>query len=156
MAKSNCRKGFVEVPQMTLNALKGLLFGKEGVDLTSIIKDIAPDENDTDLTAINVGLVYNGLTPEIDKTTRFEQNYDSIVKYEFAGFSMIMGVVKVKRFERNYNHYGSDFGWRDWRECDGICCYDVSQWLEWGTDEKAVMQAIEKKYPKPQPQELAE
>lgn len=151
MAKSNCRKGFVEVPQMTLNALKGLLFGAEGVDLSSIIKDIAPDENNTELTAINVGLVYKGLVPEIDKATRFEKNYDSIVKYEFTGFSLIMGVVKVKRSVRNYNHYGSDYKWEEWRENDDICCYGFDQWLEWSTDEKAIMMDIEEKFPKSTP-----
>jgi hypothetical protein len=156
--KTNCRKGFVEVPQMTLNALKGLLFGKEGVDLSSIIKDLAPDENNTELTEINVGLVYKGLTPKVDENPRYEFSYDSLVKFEYVGISLIMGIVKVRRYERDYNHYGNDYSWKeDWRcVSEGVECYGFDQWLEMNTDEKVAMKAIEDKFPKPQPQEPAE
>lgn len=152
MAKSNCRKGFVEVPQMTLNALKGLLFGKEGVDLTSIIKDLAPDENNTELTAINVGLVYNNLVPKVDERPRYEANYDTLNKYEFVGISLIMGVVKVKMSRKDYNHYGEKYSWaEEWRSEDGVQCYGFDQWLEMNTSESECIKAIENKFPKPEP-----
>lgn len=139
---------------MTLNALKGLLFGKEGVDLSSIIKDLAPDENNTELTEINVGLVYKGLTPKVDENPRYEVNYDTLNKYEFVGISLIMGVVKVKMSRRNYNHYGEKYGWEEeWHTEDGVQCYGFDQWLEMNTDEKVATKAIEDKFNKPKPQE---
>lgn len=151
MAKSNCKKGFVEVPRMTLNALKGLLFTNEnGVDLSTIINDLKPNPDD-ELTAINVGLVYNGLTPEIDKATRFVPNYDELIKYEFVGISLILGVVKVKVSTRRFDNYNK-YEWGEWKTENVVNAYGYDQWLEWNTDENAVMKTVEEKFPKPTPQ----
>lgn len=86
------KKGFVQIPEPTLKALKGLLFSKDGdVDLSPIVNDFAFPGNE-DLTAINVGLVYKGLTPKIDERPRIICGETC----EFVGFSLIMGMVKAK------------------------------------------------------------
>lgn len=38
------KKGFVEVPATTLNALKNMLFSADGVDLSAIVNDLAASE----------------------------------------------------------------------------------------------------------------
>ena len=154
MAKNNCRKGFVEVPQMTLNALKGLLFTNEGgVDLSSIINDLKPNEND-ELTAINVGLVYRGLTPEIDKSTRYYRDYMTLVKWEFVGVSLILGGVKVKRFTKWFDQKTQKVD-EEWREDEGVQFYGFDQWLEKSTNEGEIIEELKEKFPAPKPQESA-
>lgn len=153
MARNNCRKGFVEIPQMTLNALKGLLFGKEGVDLSAIINDLKPYESD-ELTAINVGLVYNGLTPEIDKSTRYHRDYMTLVKWEFVGISLILGVVKVKRFTKWFDQKTQKLD-DEWREDEGVQCYGFDQWLENSIKESDIISELKEKFPAPKPQEPA-
>ena len=150
MAKNNCRKGFVEVPQMTLNALKGLLFGNEGVDLSSIINDLKPNEDD-ELTAINVGLVYRGLTPEIDKSTRYYRDYMTLVKWEFVGVSLILGVVKVKRFTKWFDQKTQKLD-DAWREDEGVQVYGFDQWLEKSTNESEIIAELKEKFPAPNPE----
>ena len=153
MAKNNCRKGFVEVPQMTLNALKSLLFGNEGVDLSSIINDLKPNEND-ELTAINVGLVYKGLTPEVDKSTRYYRDYMTLVKWEFVGVSLILGVVKVKRFTKWFDQKTQKLD-DEWKEDDRIQVYGFDQWLENSTKEDDIISELKERFPAPKPQESA-
>ena len=86
------KKGFVQIPEPTLKALKRLLFSKDGgIDLSPIVNDFAFPGNE-DLTSINVGLVYKGLTPKIDERPRIFS--DEV--HEFVGFSLIMGMVKAK------------------------------------------------------------
>ena len=88
----------VTIPASTLNALKGLLFNsEEGVDLNSIIKDLAVGNTNEDLVAINVGLVFKGLTPEIDTTVRYSKDYKELVQYTFVSYSMIRDLVTYER-----------------------------------------------------------
>lgn len=88
----------VTIPASTLNALKGLLFNsEEGVDLNPIIKDLAVGGTNEDLVAINVGLVFKGLTPEIDTTVRYAKDYRELVQYTFVSYSMIRDLVTYER-----------------------------------------------------------
>ena len=88
----------VTIPASTLNALKGLLFNSEdGVDLNPIIKDLAVGNANEDLIAINVGLVFKGLTPEIDTTIRYSKDYKELVQYTFVSYSMIRDLVTFER-----------------------------------------------------------
>lgn len=88
----------VTIPASTLNALKGLLFNsKDGVDLNPIIKDLAVGNTNEDLVAINVGLVFKGLTPEIDTTVRYSKDYRELVQYTFVSYSMIRDLVTFER-----------------------------------------------------------
>lgn len=146
MAKNNCRKGFVEIPQMTLNALKGLLFNSEnGVDLSAIINDLRPNPQD-ELTAINVGLVYKGLTPKIDETTRYKKDWKRLYRYEYMGLSLILGIVKVKVACSYFNESNNTFG--AWEEDDDIQMESLDEWLEMSTDIQTIKFEIIKHYGK--------
>lgn len=100
------KKGFVQIPEPTLKALKGLLYNsKDGVDLSPITKDISFPGNE-DITAINVGLVYKGLTPEIDTCPHIFAGE----VLEFVGFSLIMGMVKTKNSKGEF----VGFSYEEW------------------------------------------
>lgn len=93
----------VTIPAITFKALKGLLFSKTaGVDLNGIVEDLGGD----DLTAINVALAYNGMTPEIDKTDRYVYDWQNkYYKYVFKGYSLILDTVRTDRY--SYRHDGT-------------------------------------------------
>lgn len=93
------RKGFVEVPQTTLNALKNMLFSNnEGVDLSNIISDLTPNAENKDLTAINVALTHRGVRVNIDERPHYAHDYrNRFCQYDFCGYSLILGVVKCVR-----------------------------------------------------------
>ena len=65
------QNGMVEISAMTLNALKQLLFSEDGVNLTNIVKDLAAGGKNEDLSAINVGLTFKGIKPEMDMSPRW-------------------------------------------------------------------------------------
>ena len=124
---------FVNVPSTTLNALRNLLFTSEngGVDLSSIIKDLTIGDTNEDILAINVGLTFKGLKPEVDNAPRYGRDYRSLIRYDFVNFSMIMGQVTAKRVkiaewsdEKNdlvpceKDNYLTTFGVEDWLNKD--------------------------------------
>lgn len=125
--------GIVEIPAITLNALKGLLFTEgDGVDLSGIIDDIGGD----DLTAINVALAFKKQVPEIDRRLRYAISYSKeyYTVYEFQRFSLIRGVVEVMRqsiyFDNRREPQPEEFG------------MSLSEWYELST-EKPVKPAQE-------------
>ncbi len=86
----------VEIPAITLNALKGLLFNSDnGVDLSGIINDLGGD----DLTAIHVALAFKKQVPEIDRKLRYSLSYskDYYTVYEYQNSSFIRGTVDVMK-----------------------------------------------------------
>ena len=89
----------INVPVSTLNAIKNLLFSEKegGVDLSSIVSDLTVGDENRDLVAINVGLTFKGIRPEVDSTTRYARDYQSLVEYTFVSYSMIRDVVTCTR-----------------------------------------------------------
>lgn len=89
----------ISVPVSTLNAIKNLLFSEKegGVDLSSIVEDLTTGNENRDLIAINVGLTFKGIKPEIDSTTRYSRDYQNLVEYTFVSYSMIRDVVTCTR-----------------------------------------------------------
>ena len=89
----------VNVPTSTLNAIKSLLFSEKegGVDLSPIVADLAVGDTCEDLIAINVGLTFKGIRPNIDTTTRYVRDYQSLVEYTFVGYSMIRDIVTYQK-----------------------------------------------------------
>jgi hypothetical protein len=134
------KKGMVEIPELTLKALKGLLFSNEGVDLSAIVEDLS--HGNEDLTAINVGLTYKGLKPKIDETTRFYADYRSLVKYDFISYSLILGVVNVKRTTSSlpYSKDDSEFTAEDFGEWtnESFIAVGYSEWLEMSTNKDEI------------------
>lgn len=95
-------KNSVQMPLATLKAIKEVLFSKTGgIDLTSIINDLSsglPCEDE--LNAINVALVYNGYTPEIEKNPRYEYCYDGFYcEYKMLKHSLILNTVSVEKIQ---------------------------------------------------------
>lgn len=98
----------VSIPVPTLNALKQILFtsdSENGVDLSPIIEDLGGD----DLTAINVGLVFKGIKPNIETQSRYESNYGKkYYRYDFESYSLINDIVFCKRTALKYNPENGD------------------------------------------------
>ena len=94
------RKGFVEIPQTTLNALKNVLFtqNEDGIDLSNIINDLTLDAEQRDLTAINVALTYKGVNVSIDERPRFAYEWkNQFIRYDYTGYSLLLDIVKVRK-----------------------------------------------------------
>lgn len=139
----NTKKGFVQMPTQTLNALKNMLYANEGgVDLSNIINDLVADDEYRDLTAIHVALVHKGVTIDIDKSTRYEHSWrNNITKHEYVGYSLILGIVKVQSYDCHIDDTGDlvvD------RKRDGISCYGFDQWAEWTTNVADLLDKIQK------------
>ena len=147
------RKGFVEIPRMTLNALKGLLFSNdEGVDLSSIINDLTPNEEMRDLIAINVALTYKGMKPKLDNTTRYDGDYRTIKCYEFTSYSLILGVVNCKVVRERLPYDNNKLFTKEDFKSDGESfeTIGIDTWLELSTDkdsiQKSILERINKDY----------
>lgn len=131
-------KGMVSVPQMTLNALKQMLFSNEnGVDLSNIINDLITDESQRDLTAINVALIHKGIAPEIDTSTRYEFNYGNrFCKYEFVKSSLILGTVSFIRTDCTIGEHGDiEIG----RQHTELSVLDYERWCALPTDVQDIL-----------------
>ena len=92
----------VEISAMTLNALKQLLFSEDGVNLTNIVKDLAAGGKNEDLSAINVGLTFKGIKPEMDMSPRwggFNDYWRQYIAYTPVGYSLILDRVTYKKCE---------------------------------------------------------
>lgn len=138
------KKGFVQIPAQTLNALKNMLFTNDegGVDLSNIINDLTGDEAYRDLTAIHVALVHKGVHIDIDKATRYEHSWGNhITKHEFVGYSLILGVVNVQSYDCHIDENGDLVV-----DCkrEGISGYNFDRWAEWTTDVATLLDKIKK------------
>jgi hypothetical protein len=94
------QNGMVEISAMTLNALKQLLFSEDGVNLTNIVKDLAAGGKNEDLSAINVGLTFKGIKPEMDMSPRwgdFNDYWRQYTAYTPVGYSLILDRVTYKK-----------------------------------------------------------
>lgn len=121
----------INVPVSTLNAIKNLLFSEKegGVDLSPIVSDLTVGDANSDLVAINVGLTFKGIKPDIDKTTRYAKDYKELVEYTFVSYSMIRDLVTFERkviakWDSTKNDLCpcSTDGYRD--SCSLSCWYD--------------------------------
>ena len=137
------KKGFVQMPTQTLNALKNMLFTNEGgVDLSNIINDLAADDTHRDLTAIHVALVHKGVNIDIDKATRYEHIYrNKITKHEYVGYSLILGIIKVQSYDCHIDETGDLIV--DHKR-DSMSCYGFDQWAEWTTNCSDLLDKIQK------------
>lgn len=96
------KQSMVEISTMTLNALKQLLFSEDGVDLTGIVNDLAAGGKNEDLSAINVGLTFKGIKPEMDMSPRwgnFNEYWRQYSAYIPVGYSLILDCVTYRKCE---------------------------------------------------------
>jgi hypothetical protein len=130
--------GMVEMPAVTLNAIKSLLFtDKGGIDLSSIINDLGG----SDLMAINVALVYKGAKPQIDTRSRYEWNYGTkYYRYDFVSFSLILNKVECKKVAYNLLESG------DAEETGSYdTAIDLQDWLSKTTNAQDIVEIINKR-----------
>jgi hypothetical protein len=126
------KKGFVEVPATTLNALKNMLFNNEGVDLTNIIDDLTPNAESRDLTAINVALAYKGVQIDIDKSVHYVYDWGNrFYTHTFVGVSLILGIVKTQRALWEIDEQGNII---EKQTNYDIECHGLNEWCAWSTD----------------------
>lgn len=139
------KKGFVEIPQTTLNALKNMLFSQDekGVDLSSIVDDLTPNEETRDLTAINVALTYKGVKVQIDERPHYTYEWKrEFVKYSYVGYSLILGIVKVRRTSCKLMDDGTI---QEFFTNAEIQCLGFDQWSEMTTDVNEILAKIEER-----------
>ena len=138
------RKGFVEIPTTTLNALKNMLFSNDGgVDLSAIVNDLAASEEHRDLTAINVALAYKGVQIEIDKRPHYSYDWrNRYNRFEYIGYSLILGIIKVKRTLIEVAENGEE---KVVSTSDNVECYGFDQWTEFDTDLSSIYAKIEER-----------
>jgi hypothetical protein len=150
----------INVPVSTLNAIKNLLFSEKegGVDLSPIVTDLTVGGANSDLVAINVGLTFKGIKPDIDKTTRYTRDYKELVEYTFVSYSMIRDLVTYER--KTIAKW--DSAKNDLCPCSNEGYLDscsLSAWLDKSTDRsipthELVMTWAKKEEDKPQPSTL--
>jgi hypothetical protein len=131
-------KGMVLVPQMTLNTLKQMLFSNEnGVDLTNIINDLAVEDDQKDLVAINVALVHNGIQPEIDTAVHYEYSYGNrFSRFEFVKSSLILGTITCIRTDCAIGEHGDiEIG----RQHSDLAVLNYERWCSLPTDVKDIL-----------------
>lgn len=142
--KTNNKKGFVQIPTQTLNALKNMLFSNEGgIDFSNLINDLTPNEEHRDLTAIHIALVHKGVQIDIDQSARYEHNWgNKVTKYVYVGYSLILGSVKTEQYNCHIDEATGDLVVDSKRDC--ILHYGFDQWAEMPTDVATLMDKIQK------------
>lgn len=139
----------VEISAMTLNALKQLLFSEDGVNLTGIVEDLAAGGKNKDLSAINVGLTFKGIKPEMDMSPRwgnFNDYWRQYSAYTPVGYSLILDRVTYKKCEITRDKEKDE--WTSGKVCEDSM--SMADWLNLTTDKADVDAFVAKmleKYP---------
>lgn len=139
------KKGFVEIPATTLNALKNMLFtqNENGVDLSNIINDLTPNAENKDLTAINIALTHKGVRVNVDERPHYAHEWKrEFTRFDYTGYSLILGVVKVYRTLCRLNDDGTIQELNTQAE---TMCLGFDQWAEMTTDMEDIVKKIEER-----------
>lgn len=143
------KNGMVEISAMTLNALKQLLFSESGTDLTNIVKDLAAGGKNEDLSAINVGLTFKGIKPEMDMSPRwgnFNEYWRQYTTYTPVAYSLILDRVTYKKCDVSREKEKDEWTYGKVYE-DSMCMAD---WLNLSTEKSDIdtfMTKMLEKYP---------
>ena len=84
---------FISVPRTTLEAVKGLLYGPNGTDLSGVANDLF--EEGDELGRIHLALAFNKKLPKWDMTPR----YGSHTRYVPVRYSMVTQQVWVDEYD---------------------------------------------------------
>lgn len=139
------RKGFVEVPTTTLNALKNMLFTQDaqGVDLSNLINDLTPSAEAKDLIAINIALTHKGVRVNVDERPHYAHEWKrEFTRFDYTGYSLILGVVKVHRTLCRLNDDGTI---QELKTQDETMCLGFDQWAEMTTEVTDIFKTIEER-----------
>ena len=133
--KTTLPKGMVAVPTPTLKAIKALLTSESGIDVSPIVEDLAVSPDHKDFMFINVALVMKGKVPDIGKY-RYKKEGNLLVTYEATHFSLIAGIVSVKKTALRYRSDGETF--EDYDMINHEDNLDYSEWAEMAEDKEEV------------------
>lgn len=139
------KKGFVEIPTTTLNALKNMLFSnnENGVNLSSIVNDLALNAGQRDLTAINVALAYNGVHVSIDERPRYCYEWkNQFIRYDYVGYSLLLGIVKVRKTFCELLGDGTIKDIKTQEQTEGVC---LEMWNDITTNIEDILKKIEER-----------
>lgn len=133
--KQTLPKGMVAVPTPTLKAIKTLLTSESGIDVSPIVEDLAVSPDHKDFMFINVALVMKGKVPDIGKY-RYKKEGNLLITYEATHFSLIAGIVSVKKTALRYRSDGEIF--EDYDMINHEDNLDYSEWAEMSEDKEEV------------------
>lgn len=129
-------KGMVAVPTPTLAAIKAMLVSETGIDVSPIVEDLAVSPDHKDFMFINVALVMKGKKPEIGKL-RYKKEGNLLITYEATHFSLISGIVSVKKTALRYKPESDTY--IDYDMINHEDNIDYSTWAELEEDKQKVI-----------------
>lgn len=135
--KQTLPKGMVAVPTPTLAAIKALLSSESGIDVSPIVEDLAVSPDHKDFMFINIALVMKGKVPDIGKV-RYAKEGNLLITYELTHFSLISGIVSVKKTALRYKADGDNFV--DYDMINHEENIDYYQWAEMTDDKSSVIE----------------
>lgn len=134
--KQTLPKGMVAVPTPTLAAIKAMLTSEAGIDVTPIVEDLAVSPDHKDFMFINVALVMKGKVPDIGKY-RYKKEGNLLITYEATHFSLISGIISVKKTALRYKPDGETFV--DYDMINHEDNIDYSEWADMTDDKRSVL-----------------
>lgn len=118
------KESTISVPTGTMQAIKDLLYVKEGgVDLSNILNDLSMGRENL-LLSINLALAFKGKTPKLDQTVRYSPGYQCFYSYKNPVYSLILNRVQYDKHCWKRNDEG------EW-ECQGVCDTDPMPYEDW-------------------------
>jgi hypothetical protein len=136
MKKEQLPKGMVAVPTPTLAAIKAMLISESGIDVSPIVEDLAVSPDHKDFMFINVALVMKGKVPDIGKY-RYKKEGNLLITYEATHFSLISGIVSVKKTALRYMSNSNNFV--DYDMISGNDNIDYTEWAEMTDDRSSLL-----------------
>lgn len=136
MKKEQLPKGMVAVPTPTLAAIKAMLISESGIDVSPIVEDLAVSPDHKDFMFINVALVMKGKVPDIGKY-RYKKEGNLLITYEATHFSLISGIVSVKKTALRYMSNSNNFV--DYDMISGNDNIDYAEWAEMTDDRSSLL-----------------
>lgn len=134
--KQTLPKGMVAVPTPTLAAIKALLTSESGIDVSPIVEDLAVSPDHKDFMFINVALVMKGKVPDIGKY-RYKKEGNLLLTYEATHFSLISGIVSVKKTALRYKAESDTYV--DYDMINHEDNIDYCEWADMTDDKRSVL-----------------
>jgi hypothetical protein len=134
--KQTLPKGMVAVPTPTLAAIKALLTSESGIDVSPIVEDLAVSPDHKDFMFINVALVMKGKVPDIGKY-RYKKEGNLLLTYEATHFSLISGIVSVKKTALRYKAESDTYV--DYDMINHEDNIDYCEWADMTDDRRSVL-----------------
>ena len=124
------KESMISVPTGTMQAIKDLLYVKEGgVDLSNILDDLSMGRENL-LLSINLALAFKGKTPKLDQTIRYESGYKSYSSYECPSYSLILNQVTCSKIYWKRNDEGQWVA----QETNDNYLMSYEEWLQLSTN----------------------